>query len=217
MHREGLTIVLALAITALLLTLIYRTLGGGFIVRGLSVLCWATTAMAVFFFRDPERVIPNGRGVVVSPADGTVIGIDEVEEPLFLQGRARRVSIFLSVFNVHVNRVPVEGTVKLVQYQRGRYHVASLPQASSENEQSVIGVESPWGRVLFKQIAGLIARRIVYDVREGLEVRRGERFGIIKFGSRMEVYLPLGTEIKVRLHEKVRAGESIIGEFKNAA
>ncbi|MCK6560766.1 phosphatidylserine decarboxylase family protein [bacterium] len=217
MHREGLTIVLALAITALLLTLIYRTLGGGFIVRGLSVLCWATTAMAVFFFRDPERVIPNGKGEVVSPADGTVIGIDEVEEPLFLQGRARRVSIFLSVFNVHVNRVPVEGTVKLVQYHRGRFHVASLPQASSENEQSVIGVESPWGRVLFKQIAGLIARRIVYDVREGLEVRRGERFGIIKFGSRMEVYLPLDTEIKVRLNEKVRAGESIIGEFKNAA
>lgn len=211
------TIVLALAITALLLTLIYRTLGGGLIVRGLSVLCWATTAMTVFFFRDPERVIPNGKGEVVSPADGTVIGIDEVEEPLFLQGRARRVSIFLSIFNVHVNRVPVEGTVKLVQYHRGRFHVASQPQASSENEQSVIGVESPWGRVLFKQIAGLIARRIVYNVREGMVVRRGERFGIIKFGSRMEVYLPLDTEIKVRLNDKVRAGESIIGEFRNAA
>lgn len=173
--------------------------------------------MTVFFFRDPERVIPNGKGEVVSPADGTVIGIDEVEEPLFLQGRARRVSIFLSIFNVHVNRVPVEGTVKLVQYHRGRFHVASQPQASSENEQSVIGVESPWGRVLFKQIAGLIARRIVYNVREGMVVRRGERFGIIKFGSRMEVYLPLDTEIKVRLNDKVRAGESIIGEFRNAA
>ncbi len=216
MHREGYTIVLALAITALLLTLIYRTLGGGFIVRSLSVLCWAATAMSVFFFRDPERVIPSGEGIVVSPADGTVIGIDEVDEPQFLGGRARRVSIFLSVFNVHVNRVPVEGTVKFLQYQRGQFHVASLPKASSENEQSLIGIESPWGRVLFKQIAGLIARRIVYDLREGLHVQRGERFGIIKFGSRMEVYLPLNTEIKARLKEKVRAGESIIGEFKNA-
>lgn len=216
MHREGYTIVLALAITALLLTLIYRTLGGGFILRSLSVLCWAATAMSVFFFRDPERTIPSDEGIVVSPADGTVIGIDEVDELQFLGGRARRVSIFLSVFNVHVNRVPVEGTVKFLQYQRGQFHVASLPKASSDNEQSVIGIESPRGKVLFKQIAGLIARRIVYDLREGLHVQRGERFGIIKFGSRMEVYLPLNTEVKVRLKEKVRAGESIIGEFKNA-
>lgn len=103
-----------------------------------------------------------------------------------------------------------------MQYQPGRFHVASLPEASVENEQSIIGVESPWGKVLFKQIAGLIARRIVCDLREGHRVQCGERFGIIKFGSRMEVYLPLNAEVKVRLREKVRAGESILGELKNA-
>jgi len=128
----------------------------------------------------------------------------------------QRISIFLSVLDVHVNRAPAEGVVRLYRYQRGRFHVASLPEASVENEQSVIGLETPGGKVLFKQIAGLIARRIVCDLRVGQRVLRGERFGIIKFGSRMEVYLPPEVEIKVRLRDKVRAGESILGEFSNA-
>ena len=153
---------------------------------------------------------------MVSPADGKVIAIEEIDEPEFLGGPVQRISIFLSVFNVHVNRVPVEGVVNLYRYQRGRFHVASLPEASVENEQSVIGVTSPWGKVLFKQIAGLIARRIVCDLQVGHRVQRGERFGIIKFGSRMEIYLPREVEVKVRLRDKVRAGESILGEFKNA-
>ncbi len=216
MHREGYSIVFALAIMALLLTLSYRTLGGGAWLRGLSAVLWASAAFSVFFFRDPEREVPNGKGLVVSPADGTVIAIEEMDEPEFLGGPAQRISIFLSVFNVHVNRVPVEGAVSAYRYQRGRFHVASLPEASVENEQSVIGIEAPWGRVLFKQIAGLIARRIVCDLRAGHRVQRGERFGIIKFGSRMEVYLPREVEIRVRLRDKVRAGESILGECKNA-
>ena len=216
MHREGYAIVFALAVTALVLTLSYRALGGGAVLRGLSVALWSFAAMSAFFFRDPERRPPEGENEVVAPADGRVIAIDEVDEPEFIGGRAKRISIFLSVFDVHVNRSPVAGTVKLFRYQAGKFHVASLPQASIENEQSIVGVESQYGRVLFKQIAGLIARRIVCDLREGHRVNRGERFGIIKFGSRMEVYLPPEAEVKVRLREKIRAGESIIGEFSHA-
>lgn len=216
MHREGYSIIFALLAIALIFTLSYRVLDGGAWLRGLSVALWASAGFAAFFFRDPERAIPSGNGLVVSPADGKIIAIEEMEEPDFFNGPVQRISIFLSVFDVHVNRVPVEGVVNFYRYQRGRFHVASLPEASVENEQSVIGVESPWGRVLFKQIAGLIARRIVCDLRAGHRVQRGERFGIIKFGSRMEVYLPRDVEIKVRLREKVRAGESILGEFKNA-
>jgi len=215
-HREGYGIVIALAVAALILTLSYRALDGGAWLRGLSATLWACAAFSIFFFRDPEREIPNGKGLVVSPADGTVIAIEEIEEPEFFGATTQRISIFLSVFNVHVNRMPVEGVVDLFRYQRGRFHVASLPEASSENEQSVIGVSSPWGKVLFKQIAGLIARRIVCNLQAGHRMQRGERFGIIKFGSRMEVYLPREVEVKVRLRDKVRAGESILGEFKNA-
>jgi len=215
-HREGYTIVFGLVIAALILTLAYRLTEGGFWLRSSSVLLWAFAAMSAFFFRDPERQTPAGEGKVIAPADGRVIAIEEVDEPEFFRSKTKRISIFLSVFNVHVNRAPVSGEVKLMKYQPGRFHVASLPEASVENEQSIIGVDSPWGKVLFKQIAGLIARRIVCDLREGHRVQCGERFGIIKFGSRMEVYLPLTAEVKVRLREKVRAGESIIGELKNA-
>ena len=216
MHREGYTIVFGLVIAALILTLAYRLTDGGVWLRAGSVVLWLLAAFSAFFFRDPERQTPAGEGKVIAPADGRVIAIEEIEESEFFHGKTKRISIFLSVFNVHVNRAPVSGEVKLMQYQPGRFHVASLPEASVENEQSIIGVDSPWGKVLFKQIAGLIARRIVCDLREGHRVQSGERFGIIKFGSRMEVYLPLSAEVKVRLREKVRAGESILGELKNA-
>jgi phosphatidylserine decarboxylase len=184
--------------------------------RLLSILLWLSAAFIMFFFRDPERDVPTGLGLLVSPADGMVIGIDEVEEPDFIQARTKRVSIFLSPFNVHVNRVPYDGEVQYFRYQKGRFFVASEPAASTENEQSIIGLQTPDGKIVFKQIAGILARRIICQIREGHRVRRGERFGIIKFGSRMEVFMPLNTEIKVHLREKVRAGESIIGEIKHA-
>jgi phosphatidylserine decarboxylase len=212
-HREGYGILIAFVLAALVFTLGYRQLGGGAALRMLSLVLWILVAFTVFFFRDPEREIPTGEGLVLAPADGTVIGIEEVDEPEFINGRARRVSIFLSVFNVHVNRAPYDGEVKYFRYQKGRFRVASQPAASTENEQTIIGLETPQGKILFKQIAGILARRIVCDIREGHQVRRGERFGMIKFGSRMEIFLPLTTTIKVRLREKVRAGESIIGEL----
>lgn len=214
MHREGYGILMGLATAALLLTIGYQQLGG-LALRMLSLTLWVLAAFTVFFFRDPDRDIPSGDGVVISPADGTVIGIDEVYEPEFVGTRTRRVSIFLSPFNVHVNRVPYDGEVKYFRYQTGRFNVASQPAASTENEQTIIGLETKDGKILFKQIAGILARRIVCDLQEGHRVRRGERFGIIKFGSRMEVFLPLDAEIKVRLREKIKAGESIIGELKH--
>jgi phosphatidylserine decarboxylase len=209
------------AVAALVLTLGYlgsRESGGVIAptLRLLSILLWLSAAFIMFFFRDPERDVPTGLGLLVSPADGMVIGIDEVEEPDFIQARTKRVSIFLSPFNVHVNRVPYDGEVQYFRYQKGRFFVASEPAASTENEQSIIGLQTPDGKIVFKQIAGILARRIICQIREGHRVRRGERFGIIKFGSRMEVFMPLNTEIKVHLREKVRAGESIIGEIKHA-
>jgi phosphatidylserine decarboxylase len=213
MHREGYKIVLPLALAALIFTLGSLKLESGWVGWSLSVVLWVFTALCAFFFRDPERWTPNAKGIVVSPADGRVIGIDEVEENEFIVGRVQRVSIFMSVWNVHVNRAPVEGIVKYIRYQRGRFHVASLPKASMENEQAIIGIEAPWGKVLVKQIAGILARRIVCNLHEGQKVQRGERFGLIKFGSRLEVFLPLHAELRVRMQEKVRAGETIIASL----
>jgi len=186
------------------------------LLRITSILLWLAAAFIIFFFRDPEREAPKGLGLLVSPADGTVIGIDEIDEPDYIHARTKRVIIFLSPFNVHVNRVPEDGEVRYFRYQQGRFLVASVPAASTENEQSIIGLQTPVGKIVFKQIAGILARRIVCEIREGHRVRRGERFGVIKFGSRMEVFMPLHTEIKVRLREKVRAGESILGEIQHA-
>ncbi len=221
MHREGYGLLRLMAGLALLCTLGYLALqaqGGAiaFLVRLASILLWLLAVFVVFFFRDPAREVPTGLGLLVSPADGTVIGIDEIDEPDFMQARTKRVAIFLSPFNVHVNRVPHDGEVQYFRYQQGRFLVASAPAASTENEQSIIGLQTPDGKIVFKQIAGILARRIVCEIREGHRVRRGERFGVIKFGSRMEVFMPLNTEIKVRLREKVRAGESILGEIKHA-
>lgn len=209
-HHEGHGFITMLAILAIIFTLGCLALGGGLVGWSLSVVLWVFTALCVFFFRDPERQTPHGKDIIVSPADGSVIGIDEVDESQFIHGRVRRVSIFMSVWNVHVNRAPVEGVVKYLRYQRGRFHFASLPKASLENEQVIVGIESPWGKILVKQIAGILARRVVCHLHEDQQVQHGERFGIIKFGSRLEVFLPLTAEIRARLQEKVRAGETII-------
>jgi phosphatidylserine decarboxylase len=213
MHREGYKIVFQLALTALIVTLASLTLASGWVGLSLCVLFWVCTGLVVFFFRDPERHIPNGAQELVSPADGRVIGIDEVDENEFIRGRAQRVSIFMSVWNVHVNRVPLEGIVKYFRYQQGRFHVAWSPKASMENEQTIIGIESPWGKILVRQIAGILARRVVCNLHEGNKVRRGERFGIVKFGSRLEVFVPMNAKTTVRVKEKVRAGETAIASM----
>ena len=166
-----------------------------------------------YFFRDPERNIPAGENLVVSPADGTIIRIEDVEEPLYFKGPAKMVSIFMSVVSVHVNRMPMAGKIDFLDYQVGKFMAAFDHKASDENEQSIIGVSSGSRRVLFKQIAGIIARRIVYNLTEGQEVKAGERFGLIHYGSRVDMFFPPDTKIMVQMKQKVTSGETIIGEF----
>jgi phosphatidylserine decarboxylase len=165
------------------------------------------------FFRDPERDGPRGEGLVISPADGRVCSIAVVDEPMYLHGKARRISVFMNVLNVHVNRYPVSGEVDVVHYNPGEFLVASLDKASLVNEQSSIGIKGPRGPVLVRQIAGLIARRIVTDSQAGELCRQGERLGMIRFGSRVDVFLDPAVTVKVELNDTVFAGRSVIAEY----
>jgi len=167
-----------------------------------------------YFFRDPERVTPQGDNLIISPADGKIIKIDEVEEPLFFKQRTRMISIFMSVVSVHVNRFPITGKVEYIDYQVGKFLAAFDHKASDENEQSIIGVSGGNKKILFKQIAGIIARRIVYKVNKNDEVQAGDRFGLIHYGSRVDIFFPLDVDVRVKMNEMVKSGESIIGEFK---
>jgi phosphatidylserine decarboxylase len=167
-----------------------------------------------YFFRDPERTGERGGRLVVAPADGKVIQIADVDEPAFLNGRATRVSIFMNVFNVHVNRYPVTGTVQYVHYNKGKFLNAAADKASLENEQSSVGIQTNAGlRVLVRQIAGLIARRIVTYSKMNERVNQGDRMGIIRFGSRVDVFLPVGSPIRVKEGQLTTAGVTILAEL----
>ena len=172
-------------------------------------------ALVVNFFRDPERVVPGGDHLVTSPADGKVVAVtDVIREERFLQRSCRRVSIFMSPLNVHVNRIPVDGTVLAVEHSEGRFHAAFLDKASELNERNAVAVEDSRGeRFLFVQIAGQLARRIVCLVAPGEQVRRGERYGMIMFGSRLDLYVPEVVKLHVTIGEHVKAGETIIGSY----
>jgi phosphatidylserine decarboxylase len=171
----------------------------------------ALGAFVLYFFRDPERAAPNDPAVVVAPADGRVMEV--VEEPLG-ERPGRRISIFLAVWNVHVNRAPMAGRIREVDYRRGRFYAAMRSRASSENEQNVFHLETARGEIVFKQIAGWIARRVVAWKREGAQVAAGERIGMIRFGSRMDVWLPLEAEIVARPGQHVAGGTSIVARWK---
>ena len=183
------------------------------LVQGVVILLMGVT---VYFFRDPERKIPEGKGVVVSPADGRVVDVREVSDLPFFGGPAKVVTIYLALWNVHVNRVPVSGEVVFLERRPGRFGPAFRRQASERNEQTLVGIQGEGGRVFVKQVAGMLARRIV--CRLGLEdrVRRGERFGMIKFGSRVEVFLPVSADIRLSVGSRVRGGESVVGVLTDA-
>lgn len=166
-----------------------------------------------FFFRDPEREISENENMICSPADGKVIKIDTVEDNIFLHNKALLVSIFMSIFDVHVNRIPISGKIEYLQYKPGKYKAAFVDKSSEMNEQAIIGIRSPQGKILMKQIAGIIARRIVTNLNEGDDVKKGERFGLIKYGSRVDIIVPLSSKLHVQLNQKVIAGETIIGEL----
>jgi phosphatidylserine decarboxylase len=179
----------------------------------LAVLLTVIAIWVAYFFRDPERTGVRSDDAVIAPADGKVVLINEVEEPAYMGGRARRVSIFMNVFNVHVNRYPSNGVVRYVQYNPGKFLNAAADKASLENEQSSVGIETPRGRVLVRQIAGLIARRIVTYSKVGEAVKQGDRMGLIRFGSRVDVFLPLSAKVTVKIGDMTVAGSSVIAEL----
>lgn len=191
-------------------TVVFALLGWAFP----TVVCLGLTLFTAWFFRNPERVPPAGEKKVVAPADGKVIFVGEVAEPRCGQTPVTKISIFMNVFNVHVNRVPVSGTVLDRFYNAGSFLNAALDKASSENEQCGLLVETTAGeKILFVQIAGLIARRIVTYPQVGDRIERGRRYGLIRFGSRVDVYLPPGCTVNVRLGELTVAGETVLGEL----
>ncbi len=169
----------------------------------------------VAFFRDPIRPGPRGERYIVAAAEGHVVHVTETDEPMYVQERAVRISIFLSVFDVHVNRYPVDGTVELVHYNKGKFLHAADEKASLDNEQSSVGMRGPRGRVLVRQIAGLIARRIVTDSKPGDRVSQGGRLGLIRFGSRTDVFVPLSARpvVKVKPGDRVRVGGTVLAEY----
>jgi phosphatidylserine decarboxylase len=182
--------------------------------RNTAVLSLVVTLFVLFFFRDPERRVPEGRDVVVSPADGKVIVVKDVFEPDYLKQDMKQISIFLSVFNVHVNRSPWSGTVELVKYNPGKFHVASVDKASLDNEQTAMVIGDGKNKILVKQIAGLIARRIVCYAKAGDAIKSGERYGLIRFGSRVDIFLPKTADINVRVGDRVKGARDIIGVLK---
>lgn len=170
------------------------------------------TVFIVYFFRDPDRVVPKSESRVVSPADGKIIAVESAEETPYYEGECKKISIFMSVFNVHVNRIPYEGTVDSISYFPGKFIAANRDKASSDNERNAIFIETDHGqKITAVQIAGLIARRIICHLQAGERVRRGQRMGMICFGSRVDLYLPVETTIAVTVGERVRAGTSVIG------
>jgi phosphatidylserine decarboxylase len=179
--------------------------------KNTAIVSLVLTLFVLFFFRDPDRAIPEGNGVVVSPADGKVIVIKDIYEPEYLKQEVKQISIFLSVFNVHVNRAPIGGAVEAVKYNPGKFHVASVDKASLDNEQTAMLIDSGKDKILVKQIAGLIARRIICYARPGDTIKTGERYGLIRFGSRVDLFLPRTAEIKVKLGDRVRGAQDVIG------
>ncbi len=179
----------------------------------IAILPLTITLFVLLFFRDPERKYPEGEGIFVSPADGKVILIKDVYEKDYLKAESKEISIFMSLLNVHVNRSPCDGKVSLVKHSSGKFLVAHKDAASMENENTVMVLEGKDGKIVVRQVAGFLARRIVCRAEVGDKLRRGERYGMIKFGSRLDVYLPKNVKIKVKAGDKVKAGESILGQM----
>ena len=210
--REGLPF---MAVATLLAAAAYATALGrrSWPLWLLAFLLTLVALWVAYFFRDPERRVSPDARIVLSPADGKVMMVAEVDEPTYLHGRAIRVSIFLNIFNVHVNRYPVGGTVEYLQYAPGKFLNAAGARASLENEQMSVGINTGGHRVLVRQIAGLLARRLVTYTRDGERVSQGDRMGLMKFSSRMDVFVPPGSAVRVREGQAVVAGVTPLAEL----
>ncbi|WKU18962.1 phosphatidylserine decarboxylase [Advenella alkanexedens] len=178
-----------------------------------SIPFWIIALFVLQFFRDPQRVAPDGDNLVLSPADGRIVAVEEVYD-IYAQRDAIKISVFMNVFNVHSNRSPVDGTVKKVQYFSGKFFNAALDKASLENERNAMVLETPDGRtVTAVQVAGLVAKRILCYAKQGDELKRGQRYGFIRFGSRVDVYLPLGSRPRVVIGDKVSATSTALADL----
>ncbi|RKY56701.1 MAG: phosphatidylserine decarboxylase family protein [Candidatus Neomarinimicrobiota bacterium] len=208
--REGIRVVLPVFFIAFILS-IFTLLSASIL---LKVIFWISLILFIFivyFFRDPNRLVSNKDNVIVSPADGKIIAIENVDDGFV--GKGKRISVFMSIFNVHINRVPFGGIVRKVNYEKGSFLAAYKSAASFENERSEISIESEGLKFTVTQIAGLIARRIVSYLSVGDSINKGDRYGMIMFGSRVDLVIPENVEIKVQLGDKVKGGETIIGEI----
>jgi len=207
-HREGRPFIAIFLVTTLLLWWLWTPL----VVLGLFLTCWC-----IYFFRDPERVTPTRKGLVISPADGVVQMIEEAVPPSELdmgETPLTRVSVFMNVFNVHVNRIPTDGKITRLAYRPGKFVNASLDKASIDNERQAVRMETEDGQeIAFVQIAGLVARRILCSLANDQSVRAGERFGIIRFGSRVDVFLPEGVTPMVCVGQTTIAGETVLADL----
>lgn len=213
-HREGFKIILfSTLILGGLNFGLYEWLGDGFVTKAVLAVSLVFYILILQFFRNPSRSTPVDANNIIAPADGKVVVIEEVEEPEYFKGKRRQISIFMSPLNVHVNRYPVSGKVAYQRYYPGKYLVAWHPKSSTENERTTVVVENEKGAVLFRQIAGALARRIVCYAREGAAAQQGGEFGFIKFGSRIDIFIPVECKVTVTLGQKTTGGETIIATF----
>ena len=180
----------------------------------ISIVLAFITLFLLFFYRNPVRAIPKGKENILSIADGTILSIEDITND-YIGGKGKKVSIFLSVFNVHINRIPIDGKIEFVKYSPGKFLKAFVDDASDNNEQTEIGLDFGSGKMIFKQIVGILARRIEYNLDEGQEVNGGDIFGMIHFGSRAELFLPENVDVTIKPGQKVKAGETIIGKIKD--
>jgi phosphatidylserine decarboxylase len=211
--KYGYTTIGIVVIISFLLIVAGIFFNNGFIKYPLFVIAFLLLIFTLNFFRDPERITPSKDNIVVSPADGTILFVKEVIDEKFLNGKAKQISIFMSPLNVHVNRIPISGTVEYLKHYEGEFIAAFEDKASERNERTEIGITSEKGKLLFTQIAGFVARRIVCDLKVGEKVKIGERFGMIKFGSRVDILVPNTWQEKVKKDDKVFAGETILFEI----
>lgn len=215
-HKEGyMTILIVVLALIIINVLYYHFLGNykwpGYILQAGSIFL---LVLVLQFFRNPNRNVVENEYVVLSPADGEVVAIEEVEEPEYFKDKRIQVSIFMSVWNVHANRWPISGKVTYFKHHQGKYLLAAHPKSSTENEHTSIVVADKNGvEILFRQIAGFVARRIVAPINEGDTAKQGQQFGFIKFGSRVDMFFPLGTKIRVKNGDKVYGGLNIIADM----
>lgn len=216
-HKEGWKIVISVFFSVLLINLItkYAFHAGNTVSWVVFILTFSFFCFVTYFFRNPKRTLITDDDKIICPADGKVVVVEEVYEPEYFEDKRLQVSVFMSPSNVHVNRAPVAGSVKYSKYHDGKYLVAWHPKSSTENERTSLVIDNGSVDVLVRQIAGKVARRIVYYLEEGDTIQQGADFGFIKFGSRVDLFLPLDTKVNVRIGQKVKGGITVIGELPN--